>query len=362
MIQVFDFDKIHDITFIHLYNKHNTESFFPELTIKYDGGKSITCDYTHPQFNKLLKYVYDLYVQNSSDIILFDDFSKERVNDALNCGIWAFDDDLKLCEERQNDDLKLKMWSSYVWEVVQRIILKLKPDAKLCFKDCNSFKNKGVMGYTINGVEKELVFTFSLKEDEFNFKFSYLEDEVIPICASAHRYYGSLVLKYASTDGQVCDSLVYAVDDFGLEEFMEDEVINNEISAEELDIVNYYLSLLGIDTSYKISKATSNNYLFLGYTDEVGYECFVISGQVYIDDEVLILYKEEYGLSTFKHYLFTPLDSYVSLVKFSLSDDTVLREREFLPGTITTGEYKNKLEGHFALKHMEGAGVKRLKK
>lgn len=329
-IKFFDLDKIHDISFIHLYNKYNTARYFPELVVKYDGIK-IKCDYTHPQFSDLLKCVYNLYLQNKDNIIVFDNFDEEEINKAL---------DVKMCDVKDgfvyDDTLRVKFFSDYIWIIVEKIIHILKPDSELDFKSMTGFKNKYVLNYIIDGKDNWVTLLCNLTDDGLSFRFSYLEDEVIPICGEISRHYGALVLKYASLDKRINDSMVYVADDFGMENF--DDIINNSARVEEKNIINGYLNIAGLKMCSKVSKVTSNSYLFFDYLNVLDDECQIISGQIYMNDNrVNILYEEKYGLSTFRQYLFMPLDSYSVFVTL---EDNMILDINYLPCKVANGEYK----------------------
>lgn len=302
--ELFDVSKIKNLKFIYLYNKYNIAKYYPELLILFDDER-LVCDYTHPLFGLLLKRVYELSLENK-DITIFGKFDLDEVKKALDVG---FNNDLDF---ENLESFRVLIWQEYVWKVVFDVIKLLRPNSNISFKGMSGFKNKYVLKYEIDGVLDMVSLLCFLKDDGLDFSFSYLEDEVIPVFGTIRRSFDSLILKYNFND---LFNKTYVYGNLDIDDFNKD-IISKEAKAEEKEMINGYLKEFGLRECLNVYKTLDNSYLFFDYIDRENDEGIFISGEVFALENIYINYKEEYGISSFKQYLFMPVDGFKFFILF----------------------------------------------
>lgn len=333
--------EIYDLKLISINNKYETEYFFPELIVQYGHNEIIKCDYSDPIFEDVYQQVLTTYEQekDKKDIIVFGNLTGKPIG--------KYHYDLNGLEQDSNTvNIIDTKWGLYLKECLITILEFLTPDSKFKIDHFDIRKNKMMVYYLENGEKKVFPIICNQSANILTFKLSYLNGMAIPISGRIE-INNSVVITWVTPNELIKGTIIYS---FTPEENINivtgrDETVslknNLNLEEEEKHMVNQYLELSELPEPSKLVKIGENSYMFLSLESlSQGYN-LIVGHLIINENQIIIDYKEQFGLSSFEEYLFVPLDGYNAHVTINRQDASVIKR--FMETEVCTSFYRNKV-------------------
>lgn len=341
--------KISELKNINLIYLYSTDSIFTEeenkyLAIKvvYDNNNDyIYLDFKDSHFSSLVKRVLTRYNQekDSRNIILLGDLTQKLFTDKTI---------LKNAEESQSfnsegislfDSKKdrLVVFEPYLNQFLTDILKTLKQYVAVKIDKIDGYNNKYFVYYSLGSIKKSFPIIITFVDDEtINFRIGSVDGLNLNVTGTLTNKLNYVDAKWQSNNYNISGSCYY-------------DVINNEIErkisnddktlfyceeaetmiAEDVDLINFYLHLLGINWNREFTKTGEYNYIsgttlnLLEEEENVLVEDHGI--QLYVkDDRVVLKYKIKNGVAKYNNLLNVELDytEYeITLTKFEINHE-----------------------------------------
>ena len=319
-------EKINEIKNLNLIYVYTTDSIFKNDTDKYVGIKVVYNNnyiidgkYSDNNFELLIKRVIDRYNKEKDvrNIILLGNLTKDLVNSA---SFHVLENSTELNNQipyYNSEDKEIMRYKNYLLEAFNIIMKKI-----LMFENIENINLRGInrkykIDYTLAGKKSSVDLIIYKDENTLYFKLNQIEGKRHLVEGTIEEKLGSII-----TDINVDDfylNLVYDAYnneiikhiDYKDETYYHEDSIDTILSS-ELDTLNYYLSIAGINEIDNIIKVNDNTYIGCVYkekneNDELLYDCTNIL--ISIDKDRVSLTKIKYeGFSKYQGEIKVLLD------------------------------------------------------
>lgn len=324
--------QINEIKNINLIYVFSVDSIFKNNTKKYIGIKVvygdnciIETDYTDPKFQDLIKRIVDRY-QNEKDtrhIILLGPITKKVMNDLSFDILKQQEDKHKQIPYFTSTNGNINRYIPYIEELIYFVVDKLLKYNTFKIQNIKGYNHNYMINYTIAGNVETTGMIIYEKEEKICFQIGIINGLNDNISGVVMRDNGLMQLNfnYNSYNGYIkCDVHNNCLEkhiDVDNETYYHDD-IPYEISNNERNLVDYYLSIFGYDKSVDLLKVNNNLFLAnkikkINDDNQILFNNRDIS--IYLSkDEIRIIEISREGFSKYEGIINTELDKKVKEV------------------------------------------------
>lgn len=325
--------RISEIKNLNLINLYSTDSIFTKeenkflgLRVVYNNNKDyINLDFKDEHFSSLVKRVLSRYNQekDNRNIVLLGDLTKKLLSDKVI---------LNNAEERQSfnregialfDSKKdrLRAFEPFLNQILVDILKTLKNYEAVKIDNIDGFNNKYLLHYSLGSVKKTVPMIINFIDDEtIGFSIGAIDGLNLNVKGKLKNAYNLIEGTWISLSKNVNGYIKYDV----IKDEIERKIVVNDktmlyeedgetILDEDIELVNFYLNLFGINWDHDVIKTNTNNYIF-GYSrDLIEEEKNLLKEnhgmQLYVkDDRVILKYKIKNGISKYDNLLNVELE------------------------------------------------------
>lgn len=325
--------KISELKNINLIYIASTDSIFTKEEDKYLSMKVvynnhndlIYLDFKDPHFSSLVKRVISRYKQekDNRNIVLLGDLSKRLFTD---------DTILKNVEEKKSFDSegialfdskkdRLVTFEPYLNQFLMDILKTLKHYEAVKIDKIDGYNNKYVVYYSLGSVKKSFPIIITFANDEtIDFRIGLVDGLNLNVTGTLKNNLNYVEANWQSNNQAICGYCRYDVIGNEIERKIVDDdktlfyaEVGETMLNEDIDIINFYLKLFGINWNQEFIKTDDHNYIsgmskkLLEEKDNILAENHGI--QLYVkDDRVVLKYKIKNGISKYDNFLNVELE------------------------------------------------------
>ena len=292
--------------------------------VVFDGNRTLSLDYKSPYFESFLKRIIERYnkEKDSRYIVLLGKLTEKLMNDETFASIGSIEDKkttgLTLFDTKNHE---LKKYESYLKDTLKNILKLTLGYEVINIDKIDGFNNKYVVYYSVGTVNLECRLILSFRDDtHLDFKISHVGKTNLGITGTIENNISLVSVDWKSDITDLEGHTTYdAINNETEKKILgNNETVQYSEEAEtlidtDIELINFYLNLFGIEVLPNIIKTGEYNYI-LGDEEIKNSEDTELfykrtSTQISINDSLVILrHQVQNGLNKYHNQINVTLD------------------------------------------------------
>jgi hypothetical protein len=346
------------------YNKD--DKLYLGLKITYGDKQSLAYDYKSDVWNEFVSKVIMTYKKEKDDrnIILLGPFTEDIIK-STDIAKFTCEVEDNNCQQdpisvTNSRNFQVQMIKDYLKNVSNTIISLFHTEGSFEIKDIIGYRDRYIVKYVVDGKEKMFpMIIIRTIEDHFTFQIGMIEGENFHITGDIDlgNDYVNIVWKdprYSLIGKHIYNSKGEANEETILSggKIIYYNQSDSKITQDDMEKINFYLNIAGLDTVSEGFKTVKNNYIM----SDIHYEDASEDNKIFMKkschikfdgDYVHLIYKNTTGLSKYDNRLSVPIfeeAQEILFIPFEIENKQyVLMQKAWIPRDVTRGDYKEML-------------------